>query len=55
LIKIAELSDIHNSTFDINHSSFDKVSYERRLWLKKRPVKSNEKLMNAEHPKSNIE
>jgi hypothetical protein len=31
LLKIAERSDIHNS-------SIDKVSYERRRWPKKRPV-----------------
>jgi hypothetical protein len=28
LLKIAERSDIHNSSFDIHNSSFDKVSYE---------------------------
>jgi len=28
LLKIAERSDIYNSSIDNNHSSFDKVSYE---------------------------
>jgi hypothetical protein len=32
LLKIAERSDIHNSSIDIHHSSFDIVSYERRRW-----------------------
>jgi hypothetical protein len=29
LLKIAERSDIHNSSFDIHHSSLPEVSYER--------------------------
>jgi hypothetical protein len=32
LLKIVELSDIHNSSIVIHHSSFPEVSYERRLW-----------------------
>jgi hypothetical protein len=28
LFKIAERSEIHNSSIDLHHSSFDKVSYE---------------------------
>jgi hypothetical protein len=32
LLKIVERSDIYNSSFDIHHSSFPEVSYERRLW-----------------------
>jgi hypothetical protein len=31
MLKIVERSDIHNSSIDNHHSSFDKVSYERRL------------------------
>ena len=43
----------------INHSLKDielnVVSYEQRLWPKKRPVWSRKKLMNVEHRTSNIE